>query len=273
MPAFRAARSNRLLAPGAAALAALVVAACAPVGQPPPERPPAAVPQITEEQLRERAKENLNLGLRQYERGEYDDAAKSLTASLDHGLLSKPEQSTARKYLAFIDCVSEREAQCRDEFRKAIEIDPAFELGPAEAGHPIWGPIYRNVREQMIAAAPAAQPAAKPAASLTPADRMLADGLVKYEAGEFEPALKLLQDALKEGLADKNDRIKAHKYAAFSLCLLHRTAACRAEFGKIFDIDPGFDLAPAEAKHPSWARSYATAKRRAKSQHRGARGK
>jgi len=36
---------------------------------------------------------------------------------------------------------------------------------------------------------------------------------------------------------------------------------------------PGFDLAPAEAKHPSWARSYATAKRRAKSQHRGARGK
>ncbi len=271
MPALRAARSNRLLAACAAALAALVVGACAPVSQPPPERPGA--PQITEDQLRERAKEDLNLGLRQYERGEYDDAEKSLNASLDHGLLSKTEQSTARKYLAFIDCVSNREAQCRDEFRKAIEIDPAFDLAPAEAGHPIWGPVYRSVREQMIAAAPAQTPAAKPAAALTPAQRTLADGLAKYEAGDFEAALKLCQAALKEGLADKNDQINAHKHAAFSLCLLRKHAACRAEFMKIFAIDPGFDLAPAEAKHPSWARTYAAAKRRAQAQHRGARGK
>jgi len=272
MSALRTARSSRLPAAGVAALAALIVAACAPVSPPPPERP-AAAPQITEDQLRERAKENLNLGLRQYERGEYDDAAKSLNASLDHGLLSKTEQSTARKYLAFVDCVSNREAQCRDEFRKAIEIDPGFELAPAEAGHPIWGPIYRSVREQMIAGAPAQPPAAKPAAALTPAQHMLADGLAKYEAGEFEAAEKLLHGALEEGLADKNDRISAHKHAAFSLCLLHRYAACRAEFMKIFAIDPDFALAPAEAKHPSWAKSYATAKRRAKAQHRGARGR
>ncbi len=272
MPATRTARPIGLHATCMAALAAAVVAACAPVSQPPSEQP-AAVPQITEEQLRDRAKESLKLGLRQYERGEYDDATQNLTASLDHGLLSKTEQSTARKYLAFIDCVSNREAQCRDEFRKAIEIDPSFELGPAEAGHPIWGPIFRSVREQMVAASPAAQPAAKPAAALTPADLMLADGLAKYEAGEFEAALKLLHGALAEGLADKKDQIRAHKHAAFSLCLLHRTAACRAEFGKIFEIDPEFDLAPAEAKHPSWARTYAVAKRRAKSQHRGAKGK
>jgi len=267
MPASRAARSTRPLARCAVVLAALAAAACAPVSQPPPEKP-AAAPQITEDQLRERARENLELGLRQYERGEYDDAAKSLTASLDHGLLTKTEQSKARKYLAFIDCVSNREAQCRDEFRKAIEIDPSFDLGPAEAGHPIWGPIYRSVREQMVAETTAPQAAAKPAAALSPAQHMLADGLAKYEAGEFESALKLLEDALREGLADRNDRIQAHKHAAFSLCLLRKHAACRAEFAKIFAIDPEFDLAPAEAKHPSWARTFAAAKRRARAQHR-----
>ena len=275
MSPFQAPRSIRLLACTAAAL---VVAACAPVSEPPPERPPAAAaPQITEAQLRERAKENLDLGLRQYERCEYEDAAKSLGASLDHGLLTKPEQSTARKYLAFIHCVSNREAQCREEFRKALEIDPAFSLGAAEAGHPIWGPIFRNVREEMIAAAPAPQPdskpAAKPAAALTPAERLLADGLAKYDAGEFETALKLLHEALKAGLVDKADQVKAHKHAAFSLCLLHRTSACRAEFLKIFELEPDFDLAPAEAKHPSWARTYAAAKHRAKAKPRGARGR
>jgi Tfp pilus assembly protein PilF len=263
-------RSLRLLARGAA-LAALFAAACAEVGGPPPAQP-AAAPQITETQLRERAKENLDRGLRQYERGEYDDAAKSLVASLDHGLLTKPEQSTARKYLAFIHCVSDRERQCRDEFRKAIEIDPGFTLGPAEAGHPIWGPIFRNVREQMIAAAPEQAPAtSKPAAATTPAQRMLADGLAKYDAGEFDAAAKLLHEALKEGLADKSEQIRAHKYAAFSLCLLRKQAACRAEFMKIFDLEPDFDLAPAEAKHPSWARTYAAAKRSAKAKPHGGR--
>ncbi|MDH4191560.1 MAG: TssQ family T6SS-associated lipoprotein [Betaproteobacteria bacterium] len=253
---------------GAAAAFALAMTACAPLGQPPPGSAAAPPVAVGEPQLRERAKENLDLGLRQYERGEYRDAETSLAASLDHGLLSAGEQSAARKYLAFIFCVSEREARCRDEFRKALEIDPAFNLGTAEIGHPVWGPIYRNVREQLAsAAAPAAQsaaqPAPKPAAPMTPAGRLLADGLAKYDAGEFAAAFKLLQGALKEGLAEKPDRIRAHKHAAFSLCLLRRYASCRGEFMKIFAIDPEFDLAPAEASHPSWTKTFAAAKRRA----------
>ena len=46
---------------------------------------------------------------------------------------------------------------CRDEFRKAFEIYPEFALTPAEDGHPIWGPVYRNVRTQLIAEREAAQ--------------------------------------------------------------------------------------------------------------------
>jgi hypothetical protein len=36
--------------------------------------------------------------------------------------------------------------QCRDEFKKALEIDSSFELREDEAGHPIWGPAFRGVK-------------------------------------------------------------------------------------------------------------------------------
>ena len=89
--------------------------------------------------------QDLATGLRQYDEGKYSDAARSLQASLDEGLGSK-DQVTAHKYLAFIHCISGRERQCRDEFRKALKIDPALELEPAEAGHPIWGPVFRSAK-------------------------------------------------------------------------------------------------------------------------------
>jgi len=214
--------------------------------------------------LRSRAQEQLALGVKQYEAGDFDNAAKNLQGSLDHGLLSKQEQAIARKYLAFIFCAAGREAQCRDEFRKAFEIYPDFSLTAAEDGHPVWGPVYRSVRTQLIAEREAA--AGKPM-SLLPrakADNLLADGLVKYDAGDFDGAHKLLQAALTEGLKDKGDQVKAMKYSAFCTCLQGRYRECRNEFVKIYDVDPDFDLTPAEAGHPSWTRTFASAKAIAK---------
>ena len=247
-------------------LAALLAAGCAQLQemQKSPDAPKPAAPQITETMLRDRAKEQLALGIKQYEAGEYDASLKSLSGSLDHGLLSKQEQATARKNLAFIHCVSNREAACRDEFRKAFEIFPEFSLSPAEDGHPIWGPVYRNVRTQLITEREAAQARTRPIIPLGKAEQMLADGMVKYGAGDYEASLKLLEASLKEGLADKADRIRAQKHVAFSLCLKERFRDCRAAFVKIYDIDPAFDLTPAEAGHPSWTRTFAAAKAQAK---------
>ena len=87
----------------------------------------------------------LAAGIQNYDNGKYDDAAKALQSALDLGL-DKGEQVKAHKYLAFIHCASGREKQCRDEFRKALDIDPSLELKPAEAGHPIWGPVFRSVK-------------------------------------------------------------------------------------------------------------------------------
>lgn len=93
-----------------------------------------------------KAEQDLAAGIKQYEDGEYGEAARLLQASLDQGLSGKSDQVKAHKYLAFIHCVSNRQAMCREEFRLALKIDPSFELAANEAGHPIWGPAFRSVR-------------------------------------------------------------------------------------------------------------------------------
>ena len=93
----------------------------------------------------ERREPVLQAGVRLYEDGAYAESAKSLQAAIDQGLGTK-ERARAHKYLAFIHCASSREQLCKDEFRKALADDPSLDLAPAEAGHPIWGPIFRAVK-------------------------------------------------------------------------------------------------------------------------------
>ena len=90
----------------------------------------------------------LNYGVLSYEEGNYQASIMALQGVLDTGLSGKPEQVKAYKYLAFIQCVSGRESMCRDYFKKALELDPKFNLDIAEAGHPIWGPAFRSVKSK-----------------------------------------------------------------------------------------------------------------------------
>jgi hypothetical protein len=90
---------------------------------------------------------DLASGIKQYEDANYPEAARLLQSSLKQGL-GTSDQVRAHKYLAFINCVSGRTQRCRDEFRAALKIDPAFELAANEAGHPIWGPVFRSVKSQ-----------------------------------------------------------------------------------------------------------------------------
>ena len=82
-----------------------------------------------------------------YEEGEYADAAAGFHAALNLGL-NPGEQASAHKYLGFIYCTADLEPACRREFRQALRADPAMDLDLAEAGHPVWGPVFQLVRAQ-----------------------------------------------------------------------------------------------------------------------------
>ena len=87
----------------------------------------------------------LKAGIKLYEDGRYKEATTSFQGAINAGL-STADEVTANKYLAFVSCVSGRERQCRAYFTRALELDPSFNLEPAEAGHPIWGPVFRSVK-------------------------------------------------------------------------------------------------------------------------------
>ena len=95
-----------------------------------------------------KAEQELSTGIKNYEDGNYKTAAKNLQSALELGLTFDSDTVQAHKYLAFIHCLSNREKQCRDEFRKALEKDNKFDLVPAEAGHPVWGPVFRAVKAE-----------------------------------------------------------------------------------------------------------------------------
>ena len=80
-----------------------------------------------------------------YEEGNYKVAKRRLQFALEEGL-SRPDRVKAHKFLAFIACVSSQPLTCREEFAIALELDSNFELDAAEAGHPIWGPMFKSVK-------------------------------------------------------------------------------------------------------------------------------
>jgi len=171
----------------------------------------------------------LSTGLREYEDGDYAEAARNLQGAIDLGL-TDGEQANAHKHLAFIHCASGRDRACREEFRKALSINPQLELTPAEAGHPAWGPVFSSLKA-------------------SPAPFKLA--LQQYEAGDYAESAKSFQGAIKEGLGDK-ERANAHKHLAFIHCAAGRERPCRDEFRRALSADPTLELDPAEAGHPVW---------------------
>lgn len=97
-----------------------------------------------------KAEQALNTGIQQYEDGELKAAQKNLHDALNFGLTFDSDKVAAHKYLAFIYCSSNQERQCRDEFRRAFDVDSSFKLERTEIGHPLWGPVYTGLRAELL---------------------------------------------------------------------------------------------------------------------------
>ncbi len=130
--------------PLAAAIGALVLAlkisGCAA-----PESTPAPPTSGLTELLERSAERALFDALRAYDDGQYGAAELALRKALSEGLSSARDRATAHKLLAFISCTSERIPACESAFRAARAADASFALSRPEAGHPVWGPVYRRV--------------------------------------------------------------------------------------------------------------------------------
>ena len=119
--------------------AALLAAGCAAPA--PPAPPPTGLAEVMERPA-ERA---LLEGIRAYDDAQYAQAEKALRLALAEGLGSARDRATAHKLLAFISCSSQRLADCETQFREARAADAGFALSRSEAGHPVWGPVYKSL--------------------------------------------------------------------------------------------------------------------------------
>jgi hypothetical protein len=88
----------------------------------------------------------LLAGIRAYDDALYPEAEKQFRQALGAGLASPRDRAAAHKHLAFIACTSNRMNTCEAEFSAARQADPAFALSKAEAGHPLWGPVYKRLQ-------------------------------------------------------------------------------------------------------------------------------
>lgn len=125
----------RLAALAAAFALALLAAGCA---EPPKQ---AGLSEV----ISRPAEKALLAGMRAYDDAQYPEAEGQLNKALQAGLASPRDKATAYKLLAFIYCTSDRVPACEQAFRSARQADPAFALSRSEAGHPLWGPVYRKV--------------------------------------------------------------------------------------------------------------------------------
>jgi Tfp pilus assembly protein PilF len=93
------------------------------------------------------ARKELGAGIDLYNAGDYAGAIKLLGGSGDIWKADKVVQLDALKYMAFSYCVTGRQAQCKQQFEKAVKLDPSFDLAPGEKGHPLWEPVFDKVKK------------------------------------------------------------------------------------------------------------------------------
>ncbi|MDB5753703.1 MAG: hypothetical protein JWR56_131 [Massilia sp.] len=137
-------KSIRSLFPFACLLGAALLAGCANMPFGGAAKP--ATTARTEAAALTPAQSGLKEGIALYNNGDYNGAIKRLgQADVTGG--PKATQVEALKYTAFSYCVTSRQTLCRQQFDKALKLDPSFDLEPGEHGHPLWGPVFLKAKK------------------------------------------------------------------------------------------------------------------------------
>lgn len=118
-----------------------VSAAAKPVA----EKPAATEKRLPVEKPLQPSEVALKEGIALYNDGNFAAAVRRLNSISD---ADKPIQIQAYKYAAFSYCVSDKRTLCRQQFEKALKLDPGFDLEPGEKGHPLWGRVFEQVKKR-----------------------------------------------------------------------------------------------------------------------------
>lgn len=111
---------------------------------PQPTAPQKILPQPTPSQA------ELNEGVSLYDQGDFNGAIKKLGSANEIWNGDKTSQLRALKYMAFSYCVTSRQTLCRQQFDKALLLEPTFDLEPGEKMHPLWGPVFDQARKNAL---------------------------------------------------------------------------------------------------------------------------
>lgn len=112
-------------------------------------KPPPDPQQVGEARLAE--------GIALYDKGDFNGAIKLLQGSPEIWTTSVNTRLQAYKYEAFSHCLSNRRPACRYSFDELLKLNPAFTLSAAEAGHPMWGPVFKQAKREAAVHASASQ--------------------------------------------------------------------------------------------------------------------
>lgn len=90
----------------------------------------------------------LKEGVALYNNGNYSEAIKKLNSpEIWVGKKDKAVQVEAAKFMAFSYCVTSRAALCKQQFERALKLEPNFDLTAGEKGHPLWGPVFVRAKK------------------------------------------------------------------------------------------------------------------------------
>jgi hypothetical protein len=114
----------------------------------PPAPPPETPEQIAEKAARAAAQTDLDSLIALYNNGDYHGEIKHFGSSTEVLKPYKDLELQGLKYTAFSYCLIGRTSLCRQQFEKAVKLDPSFDLLPGEKGHPLWGPVFERVKKK-----------------------------------------------------------------------------------------------------------------------------
>jgi hypothetical protein len=89
----------------------------------------------------------LSEGKDLYDKGDYKAAIRKLSAARDAVEDSSVTKQSILKFLAFSYCVTNQKPLCKQQFTSLLKLAPAFQLSRGEAGHPLWGPVFKDAKD------------------------------------------------------------------------------------------------------------------------------